>query len=106
MKLQDGKAIPHGYAIAAGMICESYLSNQLSSEEKEEIIQRISDYFPKISLEDRDLDRLVELVQNDKKNHAQQLNFVLLESIGKAAFDVVVQESQIRAALNFYIYEL
>lgn len=97
----------HGEAVAIGMICESYLSNQfntLSNKEFEIIEKNILKHFPKYNhLETIHFHRLIELMKNDKKNSSNKINFTLLNKIGEASFNHEIEIEQIITSLEYYI---
>ncbi len=97
----------HGEAVAIGMICESYLSNQfntLSDNEFEMIEKNVSNHFSKYNfLETIHFHRLIELMKNDKKNSSNKINFTLLNKIGEASFNHEIEIEQIINALEYYI---
>ena len=96
----------HGEAIAAGMICESYLSfckEKLTELELNEIIQMISSFFNKIELEEKMFEALLEEMRADKKNEDGKLNFTLLTGIGKSKINYFIEENRVTESLNFYL---
>ncbi|MFL1895531.1 3-dehydroquinate synthase [Aquimarina sp. 2-A2] len=95
----------HGEAIAIGMIMEAYLSTKcltLSSTALEEISKIILTTFPKISIDSSDYDAILSLLIHDKKNENDTVYFVLLEAIGKAAFNCTVDEALLKEAFEYY----
>jgi len=104
--LSDPKiSLLHGEAIAAGMIMESYLSHELldlKTEELTAISQFILSVFNKIPLEEKDLEDILQLTMQDKKNEKGITNFSLLEKIGKATHNISVARSEMIAALSYY----
>lgn len=102
---EDEDPLLHGEAIAIGMICEAYLSVQVSSlpaESLSEITNVLMRYFEHYDVSKISFDALMEIMQQDKKNEQQQIRFSLLESIGACGYDQLVTEQQIRDALQFY----
>lgn len=103
--LHDEHPLLHGEAIAAGMICESYLSAQqagLPETDLHDIVafcKRI--YAPRPVPEDH-FDHLLALMRNDKKNrHRSEMNCSLLPAIGSVQVDQAVAEKDIRHSLHF-----
>lgn len=95
----------HGEAVAAGMICEAYLSTiqeKLGSDK----LHAISDYLNSIyslpPLPEGAYPQLLELMHQDKKNRGGVIKITLLQTIGRAKFDVDCDEGSIREALDFY----
>ncbi len=103
--MSDKKPLLHGEAIAIGFICESFLSVKytgLTSSELEIIQSTLLSYFPKYKIEKSIFPELLRLMQNDKKNREGKIGFALLNSIGKCAFDIFVEESDILESLEYY----
>lgn len=103
--LQKGELIPHGEAVALGMIAETHLSfleDLILQEVSENIIQNIRKFYPYISINSFSTERILRLMQNDKKNSDGNISFSLLEAIGKCNFDYSTSETNIRTALHFY----
>ncbi len=68
----------HGEAVAAGMICETYLSEKhtgLTSEDAKSIISYIERIFGKIKIEKEDIPEILNLIKQDKKNERELLIF-------------------------------
>jgi 3-dehydroquinate synthase len=95
----------HGEAVAAGMICESYIShkkNKLSKEDLNEITSFIITLYKEVTFKKKDELRLIDLMQNDKKNEGNGINFTLLSKIGKAEINKNCTIELIRASFKFY----
>lgn len=96
----------HGEAIAAGMILEAHISNQLTGlpgEELESIRKEISARYPKLVFQPDDIRAIQDFLRYDKKNTHGQVLFVLLERIGAATIDVIVSDDLLDAAFAYYI---
>lgn len=103
--MNDKVPLKHGEAIAAGMICESFMSRQrtgLSSSELDKICQVILENYPKYSLKNILSPELITIMRQDKKNVNESFRFSLLRGIGKSTVNEVCSESEITAALQFY----
>ena len=103
--LEKDIPILHGEAVAIGMLMEAYLSIfQVGFPEKEfqKLEEVIMFYFPKIDLRSYNLDQMLELMQQDKKNEKGKLNFTLLKRIGKPLYNQQVSINEIEAAFNYY----
>lgn len=103
--LQTNQLIPHGEAVALGMICEthlSYLENLIDAETAEEIISKIRKFYPYISINAFSTEQLLALMKNDKKNSDGKIIFSLIDKIGNCQFDRSVSEENIISALHFY----
>ncbi|XOV93394.1 MAG: 3-dehydroquinate synthase [Bacteroidota bacterium] len=101
--LNHEKSLLHGEAIATGMILEAHLSLQLGMLD-EKSVSEISDYIFSLYevIEIPPMDEIMVLMGQDKKNVGNEINFSLLEKIGKCVYDMKVDENMIAAAINFY----
>lgn len=87
--------IDHGHAVALGILAESYLSKRLGKlNEKEfsEIEAVVLDWFRVPLIEMADIQGIIEMMRNDKKNHSGKIQCCLLEGIGKCVYDQAVEE--------------
>jgi 3-dehydroquinate synthase len=76
----------HGEAIAAGIVLESYLSMRkdlLTASDYSEIKSTINNIFDKIDFDESDIATISTLLIHDKKNEYGNIQFALLEGIGK-----------------------
>ena len=99
------KKILHGEAVAAGMILESFISNEingLSLKETNYISNSINKIFDKIKFSKREITAIIDLVRYDKKNIKGMNRFTLLTEIGKANIDNRVSSKLIRSAFDMY----
>ncbi len=104
--LQRGNALPHGEAIAAGMIIETHLANLenlINDKVASEIVAGIDKFFPRISIEQFALSNVITLMINDKKNNSGRISFSLLNKIGEGIFDYHLDEHHIENAIWQYI---
>ena len=105
MNYQQKKALPHGKAVAAGMIIEAYLSyktNNLTQEDLLDIKQSINTIYPVIKLSNNDIKRIIDLMRFDKKNENGVVKYVLLNAIGSADFNKEVADGLLFEAFDFY----
>ncbi len=103
---EDKTALLHGEAIAVGMILESYLSlklNLISNEEYAEIKYIITDVFEKITFNDADIQKIIDLLIFDKKNEFGEVQFALLNKIGEIKINQTVDNSLILLAFEDYL---
>jgi 3-dehydroquinate synthase len=106
--LQKEKPMPHGYAVAFGMICEAHISTQhnlLNLVEYDEIEDLLKTKYEFPTIPKKDFSILLEFMQQDKKNEDGVINFTLLQAIGSAVIDQSATESQIIASLNYLLNE-
>ena len=95
----------HGEAVAIGMVLESYLSKEkglLSNDEYQEIKYIINDIFNPISFSDEAIEKIIELLNFDKKNQFGTIQFVLLDGIGKSIINQTIDNSLIYKAFDDY----
>lgn len=95
----------HGEAIAVGMVLACYLSTKLTgfSEEKTIAIKELFvNYYGKVAINESEYSTIIELLKYDKKNDYGNINFVLLEAIGKTKIDCLVDDQFIIDAFKFY----
>lgn len=93
----------HGECVALGCVAAAFISwkkDRIPMEEYYEIRDMFVPFNLPISIDDLDVDRIVELTKSDKKMNAGQIRFVLLDKIGKAVLDDTVTEEEMRAALE------
>lgn len=102
---QNKEELLHGEAVAAGMILESHISmqkNLLSKEEYFEIKYILNDIYPTISLNNADIEKIIDLLIYDKKNEFGKIQFALLERIGKSKINQEVDNQLIYSAFEDY----
>lgn len=104
--LLEGNPIPHGQAVAAGLIIELYLSNKsgyLNDTEMTDVITTIEKHFPKLEISLFGTEDLINLMRQDKKNSEGNISFSLIRKIGEASWDDHVNEELIISAINYYL---
>ena len=95
----------HGEAIAVGMILESYISlhkNLINTEEYSEIKNSIKSIYNDIVFEENDIKPILELLIHDKKNEYGNIQFALIEGIGKIKINQSVENELILKAFQDY----
>lgn len=103
--LEKGNPIPHGEAVALGMICESrlsFLENLISEETLNIIVNNFKKYFPILDIKTFQESDILNLMQNDKKNDGGQINFSLIDSIGSCQYNCLVDSKNIILSLHYY----
>lgn len=101
----NGDPLLHGEAIAAGMICEAYLSTRiagLSQTALDEISNQISERYGWVPMPASDDSALLGIMANDKKNEQERIGFALLSAIGQCQPGYFAEPSLIRESLDFY----
>ncbi|GAC1367993.1 MAG: 3-dehydroquinate synthase [Hymenobacter sp.] len=102
---QPGREALHGEAVAAGLVCESWLSVQrglLSAEELDKIETFVFSVFDKLSFVGLETEAIAEYARQDKKNAGTTINCTLLAGIGHGVFDQPVTLAEITESLRYY----
>lgn len=97
--------VPHGYAVAWGLVCELLLSHMQLDFPVERIRQLaafVRDNYGTFVIGCGDYDRLYELMTHDKKNEASGVNFTLLSAVGEVVINRTASQEEIGAALDLY----
>ncbi|SDD78266.1 3-dehydroquinate synthase [Algoriphagus faecimaris] len=105
--LDSPKHLLHGEAIAVGMICEAWLSQQktgLALHELEEISQKLIQVYGKINIDPAHWETILDLSLQDKKNEGKSVLFSLLESIGTCTYNIPVTREEMKQALTYYTH--
>ncbi|MDP2041574.1 MAG: 3-dehydroquinate synthase [Algoriphagus sp.] len=95
----------HGEAIALGMICEGFLSFEkigFSFEELDQMTKTMIQIYGKVEFSVNELNPILDLCLQDKKNEGSSLLFSLLNSIGDCAYNIPVNRDEIREAIIYY----
>jgi len=96
----------HGEAIAVGMVMESYLSFKkglISKELLEQIEEFIFATYGRVQIAAEDIETILSLTRQDKKNRGNEIRFSLLTGAGSCGFDIVVSVSEMRKAIAYYM---
>lgn len=102
--LAAGTPLAHGEAVAAGMMAEAKLAENLgliNTPEMDEVSENILKFFPVPDLSLCENSDLIRLMQNDKKNRDRRISFSLIDGIGSCRYDVTADDAQVEKALNF-----
>ncbi|UYZ57370.1 3-dehydroquinate synthase [Hymenobacter latericus] len=102
---QAGRSILHGEAVAAGIVCESWLSVQkglLMERELNQIETFLFSVFEKVQFVTLETQAIAELALQDKKNQGSTINCTLLEGIGRGVYDQPVTVAEIAESLRYY----
>lgn len=103
--LTHDRPIPHGEAIAVGLIAEASIAaerNMLTTQALEEIARFIVTTFGKQTLDPNGDDSIISLASQDKKNKGGKILGVLLDGIGKAQWDIELSVEELKNGLNVY----
>ena len=99
------KRLLHGEAIAIGMILAGYLSSEiggLPAQKRDLITESILHFYEKVEFEQKDIDKIIDLLKYDKKNSHGKIYFVLLDDIGQPAIDKMATNDLIINAFEYY----
>jgi 3-dehydroquinate synthase len=102
---ENKKTLLHGEAIAVGMILESHISlqkNLLSLIEYQEIKQSINSIYEIINFDENDKQPILDLLIHDKKNEYGNIQFALLDGIGKTTINQNADNEMIDKAFEDY----
>jgi len=103
--LDSENPVLHGEAVAAGMIMETWISQQevgLSIDELKSITATVDSIFSRIFLSEDDWKSVKKLLIHDKKNRDGNVQFVLLKGISEAVIGQSVSEELLDEVFNFY----
>ena len=64
--------------------------------------EHLESIFERIYISSKEIKDLFKLLQFDKKNYLNKVNFVLLEDIGNCKVDINVENEIITEAIDFY----
>ena len=103
--ISQKKPIPHGYAVAWGIIVELYLSHRICNFPKDKLqktVRFIHQNYGSFYINCDDYETLFEIAKHDKKNQGDNINFTLLSEIGNVKIDQIAEKELIFEALDFY----
>jgi len=102
---ENKKTLLHGEAIAIGMILESYISlhkDLINKDEYNQIKTAIKSIYDDVFFEENDIEPIMELLIHDKKNEYGNIQFALIEGIGKIIINQSVENELILNAFQDY----
>lgn len=104
LALERKAPVPHGYAVAYGLVTELVLSHiklSFPSDTLHRLAAYVKDVYGAFDFTCDDYPRLIELMRHDKKNlSASEINFTLLKDIGDVQIDCVIGEEEIKTAFD------
>jgi 3-dehydroquinate synthase len=104
LEIPDKKLL-HGEAIAVGMIAESYIAWKkgfISEADCEEIKKYILSVYERREIFEYDMEKIIPLTLQDKKNEHRKIQASLLEEIGKSNFNIPINYTEIQDGLKYY----
>jgi 3-dehydroquinate synthase len=96
----------HGEAIAVGMIMEAYLSferKMIDQQTLTDIEEFLFATYGKVKIKPEDVEQIIALTRQDKKNKGKEIRFSLLSGAGQCAFDIVVTAAEMRRSIAYYL---
>lgn len=103
--LHDGKPIPHGYAVAWGLVAEMVLSNNMlgfSSTHLHRLADFVYRHYGAFHITCDHYDELLASMHHDKKSEAGEINCTLLAACGDVKPGQVIPDQEMRIALDIY----
>jgi 3-dehydroquinate synthase len=103
--LEREETVSHGHAIAIGMLLESRLSNHIGILPDKDLseIESVILKFPMIEISDDDIDQIIAIMRNDKKNKEGLIKGVLIVEIGKCDYDFTYDEKELKFILRSFV---
>ncbi len=98
--------ITHGEAVIQGVIFELFISHKKKGLKLKEFlfyVQKIIELYGKLTIDDKAIKEINELINHDKKNINEKILIILLENIGKATINNEITKNDIADAFNFYL---
>lgn len=95
----------HGEAVAIGMVCEAFIAHNkglLNASGLEQITQTLFKVFGKHDLQEEDLEAVLQLCQQDKKNMGASVRLALLNGIGDCLYGQDASRAELLASLHYY----
>lgn len=103
LAMQNGKPVPHGYAIAWGLVAEavlSHMSQDFPSQDLYDLASFVKNNYGAPAITCDHYDRLITLMRHDKKSHAGEINCTLLKQCGSFTIDNSIDEDNLKSALD------
>lgn len=106
LALSRQSPIPHGYAVAWGLVAElvvSHIQLGFPGDEVHRFAHYVRENYGTFGITCRDYPELIRLMHHDKKNpDSSTINFTLLADIGSPIIDRTATDDQIEAVLDIY----
>ena len=103
LSMKRGKTVPHGYAVAWGLVAESVLSHiklGFPSTDVHRLGAFVRDNYRDFPFTCDDYDELLELMRHDKKSRDGEITCTLLKDIGDYRIGQTVTSDDMTAALD------
>ncbi len=103
LAMKREKPVPHGYAVAWGLVTEAVLSHiklKFPSEDVHRLGHYVRDNYRDFPFTCDDYDELMDLMRHDKKSRDGEITCTLLAAIGDCRIDQTVTPDDVTAALD------
>lgn len=106
MAMHAGHAMPHGYAVAWGLVAEMVLSHMLLQFPSQQLHNLatyvLAHYQHPFSFTCDDYNALLMLMRHDKKSQHGEINCTLLGSCGNYVIDNTIKDDDMKTALDIF----
>jgi 3-dehydroquinate synthase len=82
--IENAYALPHGHAVAIGMVVAAYISSNFSNFKGADKLAALITKYGLPAHFVFDAEKAVEMMRSDKKRFKNEIHYILLEKIGKA----------------------
>lgn len=103
--LHQGKPIPHGYAVAWGLVAETVLSHlkmKMASSDLQALATYVRNNYGAFYITCDDYPTLLDYMHHDKKSVSGEINCSLLRACGDVETGVTISDDDMKAALDIY----
>lgn len=103
LALERQKPVPHGQAVAWGLVAESVLWHTMKSfpsATMHQLASFVRGHYPPPEITCDDYPKLLQLMAHDKKSRAGEINCTLLADCGKPVVDCAIEPERMTAALD------
>lgn len=103
LAMKRGATIPHGYAVAWGIVTEAVLSHMLlkfPSEDVHRLGHFVRDNYRDFPFTCDDYDELLALMRHDKKSRSGEITCTLLTTVGDYRIEQTVSPDDVTVALD------
>lgn len=105
LALERHAPVPHGYAVAWGLVAETVLSHLqkcFPSDTLHRLARYVSSNYGAMPITCNDYPQLVKLMQHDKKSHNGEINCTLLAGCGNIHIDQTISQDEMESALDIF----
>ena len=103
LAIERGNPVPHGYAVAWGLVVETVISHikiQFPSEDVQRLGRFVRDNYQGFPFTCDDYDALLEIMRRDKKSRNGEITCTLLNAIGDYRIAQTVTPDDMTAAMD------